>query len=66
MEPWAALGLSRGAASGEPYWDPELMRLKAEYLTAMDPNAGTRSDTLLCAEALAEANQSGAMGSPFA
>ena len=55
----AALGLSR--ERGEPYWDPELMRLKAEYLTAMDPNAGTRSDTLL-REALAEANQSGAMG----
>jgi tetratricopeptide (TPR) repeat protein len=53
----AALQLSREV--GQPYWDAELMRLKAEFLLALDPGAGTRAETLL-REALADATDRGA------
>lgn len=53
----AALQLSR--ERGQPYWDAELMRLKAEFLLALDPDAGTRAETLL-REALADATDRGA------
>jgi class 3 adenylate cyclase len=53
----AALQLSR--ERGQPYWDAELMRLKAEYLLVLDPGAGMRAETLL-REALADARDRGA------
>jgi class 3 adenylate cyclase len=53
----AALQLSR--QRGQPYWDAELMRLKAEFLLALDPGEGMRAETLL-REALADATERGA------
>ena len=53
----AALKLSSDV--GEPYWDAELMRLKAVFLRAEDPNAAPVARELLRA-ALAEATDRGA------
>jgi class 3 adenylate cyclase/tetratricopeptide (TPR) repeat protein len=53
----AALQLSR--ERGQPYWDAELLRLKAEFLLAVDPGDGERAEALL-REALADASDRGA------
>jgi class 3 adenylate cyclase/tetratricopeptide (TPR) repeat protein len=53
----AALDLSRELS--QPYWDAELMRLKAEFLVALDPGAGARAEALLRA-ALTDATRRGA------
>ena len=53
----AALNLSREI--GEPYWDAELMRLKAVFLLAEDPEARAPANELLRA-ALADAKRTGA------
>ena len=53
----AALDLSREI--GEPYWDAELMRLKAVFMLAADPAAGEVADDLLRA-ALSDATDRGA------
>jgi tetratricopeptide (TPR) repeat protein len=53
----AALNLSREI--GEPYWDPELMRLKAVFLLSEDPEARAPANELLRA-ALADAKRTGA------
>jgi predicted ATPase len=53
----AALKLSREL--GQPYWDAELMRLKAEFLVALDPGATASAEQLLRA-ALADASERGA------
>jgi tetratricopeptide (TPR) repeat protein len=59
-----ALGTVDGAMKlardlGEPYWDAELMRLKAVFMLADDPDAGPLAEGLLQA-ALADATQRGA------
>lgn len=53
----AALKLSREL--GQPYWDAELMRLKAGFLVAVDPGAGASAQQLLRA-ALTDATERGA------
>jgi hypothetical protein len=60
----AALGtveaaLSLSAELGEPYWDAELMRLKAVFLLADNADAGALADELL-RTSLAEATNRGA------
>jgi class 3 adenylate cyclase/tetratricopeptide (TPR) repeat protein len=60
----AALGivdaaLALGRELGEPYWDAELMRLKAKFMLAGDPHAGATAEQLLHA-ALADATNRGA------
>jgi class 3 adenylate cyclase/tetratricopeptide (TPR) repeat protein len=54
-----ALRLSREL--GQPYWDAELMRLKAEFVLALDPAATGSAEALLRA-ALADATGRGAGG----
>jgi class 3 adenylate cyclase/tetratricopeptide (TPR) repeat protein len=53
----AALDLSREI--GEPYWDAELMRLKAEFMLAAEPGTAAQAEALLRA-ALADATERGA------
>jgi tetratricopeptide (TPR) repeat protein len=53
----AALALGREL--GEPFWDAELMRLKAKFMLADDPDAGAAAERLLRA-ALADATGRGA------
>mgnify|MGYP001424818578 CR=1 FL=1 len=55
----AALRLSREL--GQPYWDAELMRLKAEFLIALDPAAAGDTEALL-RDAVADATGRGAGG----
>ncbi|MEA2400402.1 MAG: hypothetical protein QOK00_805 [Thermoleophilaceae bacterium] len=62
----AALGtvdaaLALGRELGQPYWDAELMRLRAKFMLAQDPAAGAAADDLLQA-ALADATSRGAAG----
>jgi class 3 adenylate cyclase/tetratricopeptide (TPR) repeat protein len=53
----AALNLSNEL--GQHYWDPELMRLKAEFLMTLEPGAGERAEALL-RDALTDATRRGA------
>ena len=52
----AALRLSRDL--DQPYWDAELLRLKAEFMLAINPGARMRAERLL-REALADASGRG-------
>jgi adenylate cyclase len=52
-----ALSLSRDY--GQPYWDAELMRLKGEFMLALDPDAGAPAEAIM-REALADARSRGA------
>jgi class 3 adenylate cyclase/tetratricopeptide (TPR) repeat protein len=53
----AALELS--SELDQPFWNPELMRLKAEFLCALDPTAGESAEALL-RTALSDAMEYGA------
>jgi class 3 adenylate cyclase/tetratricopeptide (TPR) repeat protein len=60
----AALGTVEAAMSltqeiGEPYWDAELMRLRAVFLRVLDPDSGALAEELL-RSALADATRRGA------
>jgi class 3 adenylate cyclase/tetratricopeptide (TPR) repeat protein len=53
--------LARSRERGQPFWDPELIRLKAEFILALDPSASATAEALL-RQAFSQASDFGAGG----
>jgi class 3 adenylate cyclase/tetratricopeptide (TPR) repeat protein len=53
--------LARSRERGQPFWDPELIRLKAEFTLALDPRASATVEALL-RHAVSQASDIGAAG----
>jgi hypothetical protein len=54
----AEAGLKLSSEYRQPFWDAELMRLKAEFILALDPGVDLEAETLM-REALSDARQRG-------